>query len=780
MDDGGYEPVGAMRAVNGSTSKSNYSKKELPPRKPWGPATPPSIDRSTKPSSPTKGLEVEGYEPVGQPHKVYEDIDHLYAKVDKTKEVQSEDEADFWQGQDHLQDEESMRQEIRMAMTMSSEEDEDMALGSTQQPPLSKKDKKKMEKALKEQRKQEEKDKKKAEKERKKLEEKEKKKAEKEMKKQEEKEKKEEAKRAKEEAKLAAKRKKEEEQKAKTPSSPKMSKKEARAPSPTLPVAPVHIDLPVVNVQADPVAVNIQADQPVVNGSRDNEFRSSSPEQKEAAADLPPSPTSEEDIEGYNVEEYSSSPADLNNGFDHFWSQPHQSNFDEHPALVQPFEVSSEAPVLIQPDKQKQGKDKAWPNWPAFSDHSEKKEKANKSETKKVKGSDFQWPKWTGFDTKDKAKPKKRTQSLSELPKAEQQRPSRPKAREFHWPKAQMPKVTLPSSQDVKESISKSVGQQLAVRVRVEDQELQRQRQQLTKNKTVAQLSQMHHPFDIPMPKMRINFPSLENKVKRTQSETALPKNANGKKMLLVTNVKVADDELSKQRRDLAASKSPSQLAQIHSLGDLPVPSTLQRLVKAKPKRSDETEEEKKWMHSSWADMSSVSGALQKLVQGGKENDAKLLVRSRYEDPEVQALRASTVKQKTVAELSQIKGLSELPVPSPVQHLWEEASKTLQRQPTKKARPETASVDAGLDRKVGQKENLENYLSLPRQQLKVRSRLEEPEIQEMRAQAVKAKSVHELSQIKSLDDFPLPTTLEAWVGRKGSRPVERRKRFREK
>ena len=67
-----------------------------------------------------------------------------------------------------------------------------------------------------------------------------------------------------------------------------------------------------------------------------------------------------------------------------------------------------------------------------------------------------------------------------------------------------------------------------------------------------------------------------------------------------------------------------------------------------------------------------------------------------------------------------------------------------------------------------------------RKELLVRSRKEEPEVQQERAQAVKAKSVSELSQIRSLDDVPMPTTIEHLVGRTGSRPVERRKRFREK
>ena len=54
----------------------------------------------------------------------------------------------------------------------------------------------------------------------------------------------------------------------------------------------------------------------------------------------------------------------------------------------------------------------------------------------------------------------------------------------------------------------------------------------------------------------------------------------------------------------------------------------------------------------------------------------------------------------------------------------------------------------------------------------VRAKVEDPEKQRERADAIRAKSVHELSQITSLSDIPVPTIFR--------RPVERKKRFREK
>ena len=75
------------------------------------------------------------------------------------------------------------------------------------------------------------------------------------------------------------------------------------------------------------------------------------------------------------------------------------------------------------------------------------------------------------------------------------------------------------------------------------------------------------------------------------------------------------------------------------------------------------------------------------------------------------------------------------------------------------------------------------YNTLPKSmksQLLVKSIVEDQEVSKTNAEAVKARSVHELSQIHGLDDIPLPAAIDSFVGRTGSRPVERRKKFREK
>ena len=64
--------------------------------------------------------------------------------------------------------------------------------------------------------------------------------------------------------------------------------------------------------------------------------------------------------------------------------------------------------------------------------------------------------------------------------------------------------------------------------------------------------------------------------------------------------------------------------------------------------------------------------------------------------------------------------------------------------------------------------NAENiYATLPKslteKQLLTKSRFEDPEIQKTRKETTEAKTVAELSQIHSMADFPIPTTIETLI-----------------
>ena len=90
----------------------------------------------------------------------------------------------------------------------------------------------------------------------------------------------------------------------------------------------------------------------------------------------------------------------------------------------------------------------------------------------------------------------------------------------------------------------------------------------------------------------------------------------------------------------------------------------------------------------------------------------------------------------------------------------------------------THSHPSNLHRKEEEEEDKEKgggvLGSLTEAQCLVRSKTENPETQRERAEVVKAKSVHELSQITSLADIPIP------LRGSSASAVERKKRFREK
>ena len=64
-------------------------------------------------------------------------------------------------------------------------------------------------------------------------------------------------------------------------------------------------------------------------------------------------------------------------------------------------------------------------------------------------------------------------------------------------------------------------------------------------------------------------------------------------------------------------------------------------------------------------------------------------------------------------------------------------------------------------------------------QLLCKSKIEDPEIQQQRAEVVKSKTVAELSQVTSLTEFPVPDNIERLYTKQPG-AVERKKRFREK
>ena len=92
-------------------------------------------------------------------------------------------------------------------------------------------------------------------------------------------------------------------------------------------------------------------------------------------------------------------------------------------------------------------------------------------------------------------------------------------------------------------------------------------------------------------------------------------------------------------------------------------------------------------------------------------------------------------------------------------------------------------VSGGEAQNVPRSEKIYGTLptSVKETKLLVKAECEEPEVQAARAEIVKSKSVHELSQVTSLSDFPVPEVIENMLKKKVKNlaPAERKKKFKD-
>merc|ERR1711902_302549 len=111
------------------------------------------------------------------------------------------------------------------------------------------------------------------------------------------------------------------------------------------------------------------------------------------------------------------------------------------------------------------------------------------------------------------------------------------------------------------------------------------------------------------------------------------------------------------ERRELLASKSVSELSQVKSLADFPVPDVVQRVF-----------------HKSLGSLGGNKGAQDSSKENGEalyrglpsSLTAPVVVRSKVEDPTVLIERQQLQQTKSIHELSKIRNLNELPIPGNV------------------------------------------------------------------------------------------------------------------
>ena len=314
------------------------------------------------------------------------------------------------------------------------------------------------------------------------------------------------------------------------------------------------------------------------------------------------------------------------------------------------------------------------------------------------------------------------------------------------------------SKENLYERLPGSLKTECLVRSKVQVQEtVLKQRQEMIRSMSPAELGQISSLSDIPIPTLRKKRgDQVESKTDETikSKENLYDRLPDSLKAECLVRTKVEVDEtVLKQRQEITRNLSPGKLSQMHGLSDFPLP----KFSKAKSDKELSPPSEKKSMYA-------------RLPESLK---SECLVRAKIEEDEmVLKQRQEISRAMSPAKLGEIHGISDFPLPTirrskkektPARYLIFCIFIDLKRASLNLICRET---DDDQKSKI-----LPNALTV---ECIVRAKVEDPEKQKERAEMVKSKSVHELAQISSLSDFPLPAVIS-----KRPRPVERKKKFRE-
>ena len=316
---------------------------------------------------------------------------------------------------------------------------------------------------------------------------------------------------------------------------------------------------------------------------------------------------------------------------------------------------------------------------------------------------------------------------------------------------------------------------ELAVDAVVEDEEVVKQHMELVKTKSVSELSKVTSISDIPIPDVFENIlkkKGSDNDSTNMTSSLSISDITSGKiipeslrETKLITNIKVETDmDKLQARQTLIKNQTPMELGSVKNLSDFPIPSRLQNLHFPNFSKSStglnggvpaELGQPTPPPRNKSCNASSIYESLPSSLCN------ELIVRSRTITDEESKLRQELIKNKNPVELSQMSSLKEFPVPRTIEKLFD------------KPNDEGAVQD--------ERSFTEKYSTLPsslKTNLLVGAKVEDQEKVYERAETIKAKSVSELSEIKTMSDIPIPSTLTR-LAKRDYAPVERKKMFKQ-
>merc|ERR1719158_2219193 len=203
----------------------------------------------------------------------------------------------------------------------------------------------------------------------------------------------------------------------------------------------------------------------------------------------------------------------------------------------------------------------------------------------------------------------------------------------------------------------------------------------------------------------------------------------------------------------LTQSKSVSELSQIKSLSDIPIPENIEKLISRTATNKTESPEQQSLDSRPVSRNMSVKGFKDDMYASlPRSLKDQLIVRTKVEEnEEVLQQRQALVESKSPAELSEIHSLGELPIPSRIEAWLHGSNVEAER---------TGDEESPMTLPRTKKELTDAvYRTLPpslTQPCIVRSKVEDPNILLERQQLQQTKSIHELSKIRNLNEMPVP------------------------
>merc|ERR1712038_1017958 len=211
----------------------------------------------------------------------------------------------------------------------------------------------------------------------------------------------------------------------------------------------------------------------------------------------------------------------------------------------------------------------------------------------------------------------------------------------------------------------------------VEDQDVVAKNKEIIKTKSVGELAHIGGLSDFPIPD---NVKNLYNKLTATSSKRPAPAAPTERpsspqsfketiyetlprsmrETQLITNSKFEEDEQRlKERQELTRTKSPTELSQISSISDFPIPTPVENLLKKKSEQTDTASPPVPPRKRQEGIYDSIPASLK----------SELMVKTVEQDQELVAERQETIRTHTPAQLSEIHSISDVPIPSFIQNL---------------------------------------------------------------------------------------------------------------